>query len=142
MAFTTRPTILNSRPEQNFFENVLALLHQNPQDVDDIYFTGALTDTAKTDFFIEYRGKDGRMHNYTPDFIVRRKDGKCLIVEVKREREHDDEIDGENGKKAIATRRWENLNPGKLKYHMIFVPGNVVQAADMIRVKEFLDEPR
>ncbi len=26
------------------------------------------------------------------------------------------EIDGENGAKAIATRKWEGLNPDKLKY--------------------------
>jgi len=103
---------------------------------------GALTDPKKTDFFIEYRGVDGRMHNYTPDFIIRRKDGKCLIVEVKRERERDDEIDGQNGAKALAIHKWENLNPDKLKYQMIFVRGDVVGSEDLIQAKEFLDERR
>lgn len=44
------------------------MLNQKPEDVEDIYFTGALTDTKKTNFFIEYRAIDGRMHNYTPDW--------------------------------------------------------------------------
>jgi type III restriction enzyme len=92
--------------------------------VEDIYFTGALTDTRKTDFFIEYRGTDGRMHNYTPDFVVRRVDGKCLIVEIKSERERGHEIDGEDGRKAIATRAWADLNPDRLKYEMIFTRGD------------------
>ena len=60
------------------------------------------------------------MHNYTPDFVVRRVDGKCLIVEIKSERERGHEIDGENGKKAIATRAWTDLNSYRLKYQMIF----------------------
>ncbi len=45
--------------------------------------TGALTDPKKTDFYVEYRGEDGNWHRYTPDFVIRRKDGKCLIVEIK-----------------------------------------------------------
>jgi hypothetical protein len=102
--FHYTPYNFDSRPEQNFFENLLELLRLSPDDVEDVYFTGALTDPKKTDFFVEYRGVDGRMHNYTPDFIIRRKDGKCLIVEVKRERERDHEIDGQNGAKALAVR--------------------------------------
>jgi hypothetical protein len=110
--------------------------------VEDIYFTGALTDAKKTDFFIEYRGMDGRMHNYTPDFVIRRKDGKCLIVEIKREKERTDDIDGEHGKKAMETRKWVDLNPDKLKYQMIFVKGDAVGSDDTLLAKEFLDESR
>src|SRR3989304_6019569 len=109
------------------------MLKQQPDEVEDIYFTGALTDTKKTDFFIEYRGVDGRMHNYTPDFVVRRKDGKCLIVEIKSERERADEIDGENGAKAIAMRKWESLNPDTLKYQMIFVAGNGIDYSELTK---------
>jgi type III restriction enzyme len=136
--FHYTPYNFDSKPEQNFFENLLELLKLNPEDVEDVYFTGALTDTKKTDFFIEYRGKDNRMHNYTPDFIVRRRDGKCLIVEVKREREREDEIDGENGAKALATRKWEGLNPDKLKYQMIFTASESIGANDMIQAQAFM----
>ena len=70
--FHYTPYNFDSNPEKNFFEVLLEMLKQSPEEVEDIYFTGALTDTRKTDFFIEYRGTDGRMHNYTPDFVVRR----------------------------------------------------------------------
>ncbi len=140
--FHYTPYNFDSKPEQNFFENLLELLKLKPDEVEDVYFTGALTDTKKTDFFIEYRGKDGRMHNYTPDFIVRRKDGKCLIVEIKREKERDDEIDGENGAKALATRKWEGLNADKLKYQMIFTPSESINAQDMIQVQSFAQEKK
>lgn len=138
--FHYTPYNFDSNPEKNFFETLLEMLKQKPEEVEDIYFTGALTDTRKTDFFIEYRGVDGRMHNYTPDFVIRRRDGKCLIVEIKSERERADEIDGENGAKAIATHKWKSLNPDKLKYQMIFVKGEAIGSDDMLLAKEFLDE--
>jgi type III restriction enzyme len=140
--FHYTPYNFDSRPEQDFFENVLSLLKISPQEVEDVYFTGALTDPKKTDFFIEYRGMDGRMHNYTPDFIVRRKDGKCLIVEVKSEKERTDEIDGENGAKALATRKWEGLNPDKLKYQMIFTSVDGVGANDMLEAQSFIAQEK
>jgi hypothetical protein len=121
------------------------LLKLGPDEIEDVYFTGALTDPKKTDFFIEYRGVDGRMHSYTPDFIIRRKarpeergNGKCLIVEVKRERERAHEIDGENGAKAIAVRKWEGLNPDKLKYQMVFTSTENIGANDVIQVQSFV----
>lgn len=136
--FHYTPYNFDSNPEKNFFETLLEMLKQKPDEVDDIYFTGALTDTKKTDFFIEYRGVDGRMHNYTPDFIIRRKDGKCLIVEIKSERERTDPIDGEDGNKAIATRKWESLNPDKLKYQMIFVKQENVNNEDFEEARKFI----
>ncbi len=141
LGFHYTPYNFDSAPEKNFFENLLEMLNLEPGEVDDIYFTGALTDTRKTDFFIEYRGLDGRMHNYTPDFVIRRTDGKCLIVEVKSEKERDDVIDGQGGAKAIATRKWESLNPERLKYQMVFVKGEAIGSDDLLKVKEFLDEP-
>jgi hypothetical protein len=138
--FHYTPYNFDSKPEQNFFEILLEMLKQQPRDVEDIYFTGALTDSKKTDFFIEYRGVDGRMHNYTPDFVIRRKDGKCLIVEIKREKERTDDIDGEHGRKAMETRKWVGLNSDKLKYQMVFVKGDAVGSDDTLLAKEFLDE--
>jgi hypothetical protein len=138
--FHYTPYNFDSNPEKNFFEILLEMLKQEPEDVEDIYFTGALTDTRKTDFFIEYRGLDGRMHNYTPDFIIRRKDGKCLIVEIKSERERENDIDGENGAKAIATRKWESLNPNKLMYQMIFTSTDSIGADDMFQLKSLWQE--
>jgi type III restriction enzyme len=138
--FHYSPYNFDSIPERNFFDILLEMLNQNPNDVEDIFFTGALTDPQKTDFFIEYRGLDGRMHNYTPDFVVRRKDGKCLIVEIKAERERKHEIDGQDGAKALATRKWADLNPERLKYQMVFVKGQGIGFEQVKSVQEFLDE--
>lgn len=140
--FHYTPYNFDSNPEKNFFEVLLETLKQKPDDVEDIYFTGALTDTKKTDFFIEYRGNDGRMHNYTPDFVIRRNDGRCLIVEIKSERERTDTIDGENGAKAIATRKWESLNPDKLKYQIIFVKGDQMDHADLEATRRLIEKER
>ena len=136
--FHYTPYNFDSNPEKNFFETLLEMLKQKPDEVEDVYFTGALTDSRKTDFFIGYRGVDGRMHHYTPDFITRRKDGKCLIVEIKNERERGNEIDGENGKKAIETRKWVDLNPEKLKYQMIFVKQENVNHEDFEEARKFI----
>lgn len=140
--FHYSPYNFDSKPELNFFETLLSMLNQKPDEVEDIYFTGALTDTKKTDFFIEYRGTDGRMHNYTPDFVVRRKDGRCLIVEVKGENKRTDEIDGENGAKAIATRKWEGLNPDKLKYQMVFTSSDSIGFNDVTMYDNFIREKK
>jgi hypothetical protein len=137
--FHYTPYNFDSNPEKNFFEVLLEMLKQSPDEVEDIYFTGALTDTRKTDFFIEYRGTDGRMHNYTPDFVIRLKNSKCLIVEIKSERERMDGIDGENGAKAIATRKWEGLNPDQLKYEVIFTSGDKVGYDQVRNVRRFLE---
>jgi type III restriction enzyme len=120
------PYNFDSHPEQNFFDQMLDHLKLHPDEVDDIYFTGAITDPQKTDFFVEYKGEDGGWHRYSPDFVIRRKDGRCLIVETKKEHDRSHPVDGENGLKAMATRKWIGLNPDLLKYEMIFTTGEEV----------------
>jgi len=61
-------------------------------------------------------------------------------VEVKAERERAHPIDGENGKKAIALRRWEDLNPDRLKYQMIFTATDTVPADEMRVVRQFVED--
>jgi hypothetical protein len=120
------PYNFDSHPEENFFEQMLTALGQSAVEVEDIYFTGALTDPQKTDFYVEYKGLDGGWHRYSPDFLIRLRNGKCLIVEVKSERERQHPVDGETGAKAVATRTWANLNPDRLRYEMIFTSGDEV----------------
>lgn len=131
------PYNFDSKPEKNFFEQMLVYLNLHAEDVDDIYFTGAISDPQKTDFYVDYLGEDGRWHRYSPDFLVRRKDGKCLIVEIKAERERDDLTDGENGRKAAATRKWVGLNPDLLKYEMIFTSGEDVGFDQLNETRRF-----
>ena len=126
--FHYEPYNFDSNPEKSFFDQVLHALDEDPDDVEDVYFTGALTNPAQTEFFVEYKDEKGKWRRYTPDFVIRKKppeggtpgSGRVLIVEVKRERDRAHPVDGESGRKAAAVRKWEGLDPQKLRYEMIF----------------------
>ncbi len=141
------PYNFDSKPEKNFFELILVQLNLKPYEVEDIYFTGALTDPAKTDFFVEYKDDKGKWRRYTPDFVIRRKpkkgwkrgSGKVFIVEIKSERERSHPVDGEYGRKAMALRKREELNPERLKYQMIFTATDTVSADQVQEVKRLID---
>ncbi|OFZ98270.1 MAG: hypothetical protein A3H35_08405 [Betaproteobacteria bacterium RIFCSPLOWO2_02_FULL_62_17] len=137
--FHYTPYNFDSNPELSFFETLFEHLGLHPGQVEDIYFTGAITDPRKTDFFVEYRGDDNRWHRYTPDFIIRRKDGRCLIVEIKGENMRKDPVNGENGSKALAVRQWEKLNPAKLRYQMIFVNDDVLTREGSADARQFVE---
>jgi hypothetical protein len=141
------PYNFDSNPEKHFYEQMLVQLNMKPDEVEDIYFTGALTDPAKTDFFVEYKDDKGKWRRYTPDFVIRKKpakggkrgSGKVFIVEIKREYERSHAVDGENGKKAMALRRWEELNPERLKYQMIFTATDTVSADQVQGARQQLE---
>jgi len=147
-AFHYDPYNFDSNPEKNFLEQILNYLNIEPREVEDILFTGAITDPAKTDFFVEYKDDKGKIRRYTPDFIIRKKSGKgrkrgtgrVYLIEIKAERDRGDFIEGENGKKAMAIRKWQNLNPDKLRYEMIFTSADVIAADDLKNVTSFIQE--
>lgn len=142
------PYNFDSNPEKHFFEQMLLQLNVKPNEVEDIYFTGALTDPAKTDFFVEYKDDKGKWRRYTPDFVIRKKpkkgmkisSGKVLIIEIKREHDRAHPIDGEKGRKAIALRKWKDLNPERLKYSMIFTSTDMVSADKIGEAGKFMEE--
>jgi len=146
-AFHYDPYNFDSNPEKNFLEQILDCLKIKPAEVEDIFFTGAITDPAKTDFYVEYKDDKGKTRNYTPDFIIRKKPGKgrkrgtgkVYLVEIKAERDRGDSINGENGKKAMALRKWQNLNPEKLRYEMIFTNTDIIAADSLKNVKSFIE---
>ena len=138
--FHYTPYNFDSHPEVDFLEQLLDHINIHPNEIDDIYFTGALTDPNKTDFFIEYKGGNNQWHRYTPDFIIRCKNGKCLVIEIKREHDRHNPIDGQNGSKAIAARRWVDLNPDRLKYQMIFTNSDGIAYDKLKDVRDFVDE--
>ena len=149
LGFHYSPLDFDSRPEMSFYEQVLRQLNLHSWEVEDIYFTGGITDPAKTDFFIEYRDDKGKWRRYTPDFVIRKKPpagwppgtGRVYIVEIKSERQRDDRIDGEHGRKAMELRRWESLNPDILRYEMIFTSSEFVTADQTSGVCRFAEEP-
>ncbi len=122
----------DSGPEAEFLRWALTQLQTERHQIEGVWFTGGITDPAKTDLYAEYLGDDGRWHRYTPDFVLRRADGKHLVVEIKRD-SYSPDISGDldrlsrgqaaqtlEGKKAVALKAWENLNPDKLAYHLMF----------------------
>jgi type III restriction enzyme len=130
--FHYSPYNFDSNPEKSFFGQLLEHLNQHPEQVEDIYFTGALTDPKKTDFYVEYKGEDEKWHRYTPDFVIRRKDGRCLIVEIKSAQfeaatkgdlaryDQGEAVVTVEGRKAVALKKWAALDRGRLKYEIIF----------------------
>lgn len=139
----------DSVPEFEYLERVLSLLKQHPEQIEGIWFTGGLTDPGKTELYAEYLGEDNRWHRYTPDFVIRRKDGKHLVVEIKSDREKA-EIDrdmqryqqGEapisaEGRKSVALKRWEELNPDVLHYEVIFA-GDSLAVNSLDRTRDFI----
>jgi hypothetical protein len=135
--FHYTPYNFDSTPELSFFEQLIRELNLQPNSIEDIYFTGAITSPRQTDFYVEYKDVDGKWRRYTPDFIIRRKDGKCLIVELKdprfkaateedlqRNRRGEDALTTE-GRKAVALKKWEHLDPNRLKYELWFASGAI-----------------
>jgi hypothetical protein len=142
------PYNFDSNPEKGFFEDMLHELNLRPEEIEDIYFTGALTDPAKTDFFVEYKDAAGAWRRYTPDFVIRKKPGRgrrkgtgrAFIVEIKRENDRGHAIDGQDGRKAMALRAWERLNPDRLRYEIIFTARETVPTDQTAAVRRFVAE--
>jgi hypothetical protein len=142
------PYNFDSKPEMSFFEQLLEQLKLKPDEVEDVYFTGALTDPTKTDFYIEYKDGNGKWRRYTPDFIIRKKpgrgrqrgSGRVYLVEIKREHDRHHPIDGEHGRKAAAVRKWEKLNPDRLRYEMIFTDSDTITPDAMKNVRRITEE--
>lgn len=139
----------DSGPEAEFLDWTLALLKKEAHQIEGLWFTGGLTDPAKTDLCAEYLGEDGRWHRYTPDFVLRRADGKHLVVEIKKDIFSPDisadmaryaqgeEPQTQEGRKAVALKRWESLNPDKLAYHVMFADAQLADEGKK-QVRDFI----
>lgn len=139
----------DSAPEAEFLDWTLGLLKNHSHAIEGLWFTGGLTDPAKTELLAEYLGEDGRWHHYTPDFVIRRADGKHLVVEVKKDTEspaitadlarhaRGEAPQSAEGRKAVALKRWEDLNPDRLAYHVMFADTALHDAGKKI-VRDFI----
>jgi type III restriction enzyme len=134
--FHYSPYNFDSNPELDLFQQALIMLNENPADIEDVYYIGAITDPGKTDFLFEYKGKDDRWHTYTPDFLIRKKNGKVLIIEVKMEKLRADDVEGEKGLKALKLQEIQGLNPDKVKYEILFTSKDEIGLANINKVKE------
>ena len=129
--FHYSPYNFDSVPERDFFEGILRELDENPDEIEDIYFTGAIDDPNKTEFFFEYKDKEGGWHNYTPDFLIRKKNGKMMIVEIKGEPFKD-------AQKEKEMRKVEKLNPKKLKYEILETTKSSLGFNETEKVKKWI----
>lgn len=139
----------DSNPEAEFLDWALGLLKKEMHQIEGVWFTGGLTDPGKTDLCAEYLGEDGRWHRYTPDFVLRRADGKHLVVEIKKDSyspdiaadiarfENGEDAQTLEGRKAVALKRWEALNPETLTYHVMFADTELADAGKK-RVRDFI----
>ncbi|MEX2571932.1 MAG: hypothetical protein WD737_11590 [Gemmatimonadota bacterium] len=69
---------------------------------------------------------------------MRKKDGRCLIVEIKRERERDHPVDGQEGRKARAARQLTALDPGRIRYEILFTDEELLPMDELRRALEFV----
>jgi Type III restriction enzyme, res subunit. len=138
--FHYTPYNFDSTPESDFYQRVLRAMNLHPDEVRDIYFTGAITDPKKTDLSFSYRGPDGRDHRYTPDFLIHARGDRWLLVEIKMTARRHDAVEGEDGVKARALDALVSANPDRLFYRMVFADA-AVAAGDVASVASFVEAP-
>ena len=118
ISFHYMPYNFDTKPEREFFEAILSSLNTAMEDVDIFLFTGGLTDTKKTDFHFEYKGEDGNYHRYFPDFVIVKKTGEFYIVEIKSERDRNNET--VKAKKKAVERLEKLQSNDRFKYHIVY----------------------
>ena len=131
LSFHYTPYNMDSRPEKDFIKRLLDKLNEDPDDIKGIYFTGALTDSNKTDFLFEYKDEKGKWHTYTPDFIIIKNNNKVLIIEIKGD-PFKDKL------KEVALREIENSNKDKIKYEIVSTVNDTVDLTDYNKVKKWI----
>ena len=133
LSFHYTPYNFDSKPECDFFWQILFALNTDPDEVESFLFTGGLTDSRKTDFHFEYLGEDKRYHRYFPDFVIVKKTGEFYIVEVKAESERGDKT-VETKKKAVE--RLQKMQPDKFKYNVVYTSTDTIEAD---KIKPIID---
>lgn len=117
LGFHYTPYNFDSEPEKQFMVDMLDRLQTKTSEVEDIYFTGGITNKSLTDLYFEYKKPDGSYHSYFPDFVIVKTDGSYLLVEVKAKgKEQDPEVLA----KERAVKRLEELPENKFKYHILY----------------------
>ena len=62
---------------------MLEHIQEKKENIKDFLFIGGITDKNKTDLVFEYRDNNGVLRNYTPDFLVIKKDDEIIFLETK-----------------------------------------------------------
>lgn len=131
LSFHYTPYNMDSLPEKDLLSRLLDKLDEDPDDIKGVYFTGAITDSEKTDFIFEYKDKKGKWHTYTPDFVIIKNNNKVLIVEVKGDPYKDKQ-------KEIALKEVETVNSEKIKYQIVSTDKDQVEFNDYKKVSSWI----
>jgi len=131
LSFHYTPYNMDSLPEKDFLSRLLDKLDEDPDNIKGIYFTGAITDSNKTDFIFEYKDKSGKWRAYTPDFVLIKNDDTILIVEVKGDPYKDEQ-------KEKALKEVEETNKDKIKYHIVSTDREQIDFEDLKKVDKWI----
>lgn len=106
----------DSKPESDMFWNLI-----NDTRLKKVWFTGMLT-AGQTDFVINYIDPESNtVRSYYPDFLVQKKDGSYLIIEVKGEHMIDSAV-------VQAKKEYAQQIASASKMDYIIVPGKQASA--------------
>ncbi|MBE6266013.1 MAG: type III restriction endonuclease [Prevotella ruminicola] len=101
----------DSSPESDMFWNLI-----NDDRLSKVWFTGMLT-AGQTEFVINYIDPESNtVRSYYPDFLVQKKDGSYLIIEVKGENKIDDAV-------VLAKKEYAQQIASASAMDYIIVPG-------------------
>lgn len=79
-SFHIEPYIFDNESEKRLFEYFV-----EHKEIEEIYYTGGITDVGHNEFYVEYYDElEGRWRRYYPDFILKLKNNGWAVVEVKQ----------------------------------------------------------
>lgn len=79
-SFHIEPYIFDNESEKRLFEHFV-----EHKEIEEIYYTGGITDVGHNEFYVEYYDElEGRWRRYYPDFILKLKNNGWAVVEVKQ----------------------------------------------------------
>ena len=116
------PYVFDSKDEKEFYAALLKAVELKPEQVEDVYFIGGITNPEKTDIYFWYKTTDNTWARYYPDFLVRRKDGKCYIVEVKPEGDLENNVVTQRKKAKMQEITAENAK--RIHYEVLEAPAS------------------
>ncbi|WPY01758.1 Putative restriction endonuclease subunit R N-terminal domain protein (plasmid) [Candidatus Trichorickettsia mobilis] len=126
--FHYEPYNFDVEAERNFFNKILDILTIKIEQIEDIYFTGGLTNPKYTDFYFEYKAEDNKYHKYYPDFLIKKKNGELYIIEIKSESTLEDTT-LEDKKKAVE--EIVRINENKIKYSVLYASGAEINKEEL-----------
>ena len=83
LSFHYNPYKFDSKLETSLFDYVLNKLNEKKENIRYFLFIGGITDKKKTDLVFEYEDKNGIFRNYTPDFLLIKKNEERIFLETK-----------------------------------------------------------